>query len=144
MDTAHAPATVDYAFGAELDMPLAEAVTRTTEALKAEGFGVLTTIDVQQTLREKLGVDFEPYVILGACNPQLAYRGLIAEHELGLLLPCNVIVHEHAGKSAVSAVDPAKMLGIVGENAELRAVADEAGARLRRVVTALGSDPQSA
>lgn len=126
-----------YSFGTTLEAPLADAVARTTEALKAEGFGVLTTIDVTQTLQEKLGVDFEPYVILGACNPQLAHRGLQAEHELGLLLPCNVIVHEHAGKSAVSIVDPVQMLGMAGDNAELRAVAEEAGVRLRRVVTAL-------
>ena len=126
-----------YSFGTTLEAPLADAVERTTEALKAEGFGVLTTIDVTQTLQEKLGVDFEPYVILGACNPQLAHRGLQADHELGLLLPCNVIVHEHAGKSAVSIVDPVQMLGVAGDNAELHAVAEEAGVRLRRVVTAL-------
>ena len=127
-----------YGFGTTLAMPFDEAIERTTEALKAEGFGVLTTIDVRQTLKEKLDIDFEPYVILGACNPQLAHRGLQAEHELGLLLPCNVIVHEHAGMSVVSVVDPAQMLGIVGDNPELRAVAAEAGERLRRVVAALG------
>lgn len=126
-----------YSFGTTLDVPFAAAVERTTEALKAEGFGVLTTIDVAQTLKEKLDIDFEPYVILGACNPQLAYRGLAAEHELGLLLPCNVIVHEHDGKAVVSIVDPAQMLGVVGENPELHAVAEEAGTRLRRVVAAL-------
>ncbi|MFN8664526.1 MAG: DUF302 domain-containing protein [Thermomicrobiales bacterium] len=128
-----------YGFGTTLDMPLAEAVARTTAALKAEGFGVLTTIDVQRTLKEKIDVDFEPYVILGACNPQLAYRGLQAEPELGLLLPCNVIVHEHAGRAKVSVVDPAQMLGVVGDNPELQAVAAEAEARLRRVVNALST-----
>lgn len=128
-----------YGFGTTLDLPLAEAVARTTEALKAEGFGVLTTIDVQKTLKEKIDVAFEPYVILGACNPQLAYRGLQAEHELGLLLPCNVIVHEHDGRATVSAVDPAQMLGVVGDNPELQAVAAEAGERLRRVVSALSA-----
>ncbi len=126
-----------YGFGTTLMMPVDEAVDRTTEALKSEGFGVLTTIDVRQTLQNKLGVDFEPYVILGACNPQLAYRALQAEHELGLLLPCNVIVHEHDGETTVSVVDPAKMLGVVGDNLELRAVAAEAEERLRRVVAAL-------
>lgn len=126
-----------YGFGLVFDMPFDLAVERTTEALKAEGFGILTTIDVQRTLQEKLGVDFERYVILGACNPALAHRALLAEHELGLLLPCNVIVHEHGRKSAVSIVDPAQMLGVVGDNATLRAVADEAGARLRRVVAAM-------
>jgi len=79
-------------------------------------------------------------VILGACNPQLAHRALKAEHELGLLLPCNVIVHEHEGKGVVSIVDPAQMLGVVRENAELSAVAQEAGERLRRVVTVLGDE----
>jgi uncharacterized protein (DUF302 family) len=140
MDETHTLATRGYGFGTTLDTPFAEAVERTTEALKAEGFGVLTTIDVQRTLKEKLDVDFEPYVILGACNPPLAYRGLQAEHELGLLLPCNVIVHEHDGRSVVSIVDPAQMLGVVGDNPELAAVAAEAGDRLRRVVGALGTD----
>ncbi len=105
--------------------------------LKSEGFGVLSTIDVRQTMKEKLEIEFEPYVILGACNPQLAYRALQAEHDLGLLLPCNVIVHEHDGMSVVSIVDPAQMLGVVGQNPELQAVAKEAGVRLRRVVAVL-------
>jgi uncharacterized protein (DUF302 family) len=129
-----------YGFGTELDMPLDDAVERTKAALKNEGFGVLTTIDVRQTLKEKLDVDFEPYVILGACNPPLAYRALQAEHELGLLLPCNVIVHEHDGRSIVSIVDPEQMLGFVGENPALREVAKEAAAKLRRVVDALEKD----
>jgi len=137
MNESNTARTSAYGFGTTLDAPFAEAVERTTGALKAEGFGVLSTIDVEQTLREKLDIEFEPYVILGACNPQLAHRALQAEHELGLLLPCNVIVHEHHGKTAVSIVDPAQMLGVVGENAELRAVAIEAGDRLRRVVAML-------
>jgi uncharacterized protein (DUF302 family) len=128
-----------YGFGTSLDLPFDQAVERVTEALKAEGFGVLSTIDVRKTLNDKIGVAFEPYVILGACNPHLAHRALQAEHELGLLLPCNVIVHEHDGRSAVSIVDPAQMLGVVGDNAELTAVAAEAGTRLRRVVSALES-----
>lgn len=127
----------EYGFGTQLDLPFDQAVERVTEALKAEGFGVLTTIDVRKTLKDKIDVDFEPYVILGACNPKLAHRALTAEHELGLLLPCNVIVHEHNGGSAVSIVDPAQMLGVVGDNAELNAVAAEAAEKLRRVVTAL-------
>ena len=127
-----------YGFGTTLAVPFDMAVERTTAALKAEGFGVLTTIDVRQTLKEKLDIDFEPYVILGACNPHLAHRALQAEHALGLLLPCNVIVHEHDDTAVVSVVDPAQMLGVVGDNPELRAVAAEAGERLRRVVAALG------
>jgi uncharacterized protein (DUF302 family) len=137
MTVMNAPQTSGYGFGTTLDAPFAEVVERTTAALKAEGFGVLTTIDVQQTLDEKLGVDFEPYVILGACNPALAYRALQAEHELGLLLPCNVIVHADGDRTTVSIVDPGQMLGVVGANPELQAVAAEAGDRLRRVVAAL-------
>ena len=127
-----------YGFGTTLSVPIEEAIPRTIDALKAEGFGVLTTIDVRHTMREKLGVEFEPYVILGACNPHLAHRALQAEPDVGLLLPCNVIIHEHGGASVVSIVDPGKMLGVVGDNPALRAVADEAGQRLRRVVATLG------
>lgn len=134
--------TSEYGFGTTLAVPFDEAIECTTEALKAEGFGVLTTIDVRQTLKEKLDIDFEPYVILGACNPQLAHRALLAEHELGLLLPCNVIVHEHADMSVISVIDPAQMLGVVGDNPELLAVAAEAGARLRRVVANLGGSAE--
>lgn len=128
-----------YGFGTTIDAPFEEAIERTKVALKAEGFGVLTTIDVKATMKEKIDVDFEPYVILGACNPHLAHRALQAEHELGLLLPCNVIVHEHDGKSRVSVVDPAQMLGFVGDNPDLKAVAAEAEAKLRRVVDALAA-----
>lgn len=131
--------THDYGFGTALDLPFEEAVARTRAALKDEGFGVLSEIDVRATMKEKLDVDYEPYVILGACNPQLAHRALQAEHELGLLLPCNVIVHEHDGRSAVAIVDPAAMLGVV-DNPTLRAVADEAKARLQRVVAALAEE----
>lgn len=127
-----------YGFGTELAMDFDEAVTRTKAALKEEGFGVLSEIDVQATMKAKLGVDFERYVILGACNPSLAHRALQAEHELGLLLPCNVVVHDHAGGSAVSIVDPDAMLGVV-DNAALRAVAQEAKARLERVVARLAN-----
>lgn len=133
MSTAHG-----YGFGATLDLPFDEALARTKAALQGEGFGVLSEIDVRATMKEKLAVDFERYVILGACNPQLAHRALQAEHDLGLLLPCNVIVHEHDGRSAVAIVDPAAMLGVVN-NPALRAVADEAKERLERVATALAT-----
>jgi uncharacterized protein (DUF302 family) len=122
-----------------LDSPIDEAVERTTAALKAEGFGVLTRIDVDKTLKAKIGVDVEPYVILGACNPGFAHRALQAEPESGLLLPCNVIVYKVGDKSAVSIVDPAQMLGVVDDNPELDALASEVEISLRRVVAALES-----
>jgi uncharacterized protein (DUF302 family) len=126
----------DYAFRAELDLPYEQAVERVTAALMEQGFGVLTEIDVKATLKKKLEADFRKYVILGACNPPLAHRALQAETEIGLLLPCNVIVYEADGGSVVSIVDPLSMLGVV-ENPDLDPVADEARARLRKVADAL-------
>jgi uncharacterized protein (DUF302 family) len=118
-----------------------QAVDRATEALKKEGFGVLTTIDVKQTLKQKLDRDFRKYVILGACNPPLADRALHAELEIGLLLPCNVIVYETVpGRCVVAGMAPIAALGVVGENRELEGVAREADQRLRR---ALGSLEQA-
>jgi uncharacterized protein (DUF302 family) len=114
------------------------ALRRAMDALKAEGFGVLTSIDVQETLRAKLGREFRKYVILGACNPPLADRALHAELEVGLLLPCNVIVYERGPEeNVVAAMAPLAALGIVGENAELQAVADEADRKLRRALASL-------
>lgn len=127
-------------YGLKIEVPLdyERAVTRATEALKAEGFGVLTTIDVQQTLKQKLDRAFRRYVILGACNPPLADRALHAELDIGLLLPCNVIVYETGpGRSVVAAMAPVAALGMVGENAELEHVAHEADARLRRALEAV-------
>lgn len=126
-----------YGFGVDLPVAYDQAIPLVVEALKAEGFGVLTEIDVKATMKKKLDVDVQPYVILGACNPKLAYQGLQAEPELGLLLPCNVIVYDSGdGSSRVSIVDPLQMLGVV-ENPALQPVADEANSRLRRVATAL-------
>jgi uncharacterized protein (DUF302 family) len=128
--------TTDYGFRATLDIPYEEAIERTTAALKEEGFGVLTEIDVKATLKKKLNADFRRYVILGACNPNLAYEALQDELEIGLLLPCNVIVYEKNGGSVVSIVDPLSMLGVV-EGPTLDPVANEAQTRLKRVVEAL-------
>ena len=136
----HSTAPTHYGFGTRIAGPLAEAIERTKEALKGEGFGVLTTIDVRETMQQKLGVEIEPYVILGACNPHLAYRGLQAEPELGLLLPCNVTLRERPEGVEVMAIDPQLMLGVVGTNPELAAVATEAAARLQRVVASLGPE----
>jgi uncharacterized protein (DUF302 family) len=120
-DRVEAPGTFDEVLG------------RTRMALAAEGFGVLTEIDVQATMKEKLGVDREPYVILGACNPPLAHRALEAELQLGALLPCNVVVFTQDGTTHVSAISAEKMLGMVG-NPALEPVAREAGERLTRVL----------
>ena len=128
-----------YGFGVTLPIGYDEAITRVKGALKVEGFGVLTEIDVRQTLKEKLGAEMPPYVILGACNPQLAQRAIAQEPEIGLLLPCNVVVRAQGDGSRVEIVDPQAMLGIV-DNAQLHAVASEAEQRLRRVVAALGRE----
>lgn len=127
-----------YGLKVNVDLDYDAAVARTTEALKTEGFGVLTTIDVQNTLKQKLDRDFRKYVILGACNPPLADRALHAELEIGLLLPCNVIVYEREpGKATVAAMAPLAAMSVVGDNLELKAVAGEADARLRRVLADL-------
>ena len=126
----------ELALRVRLEVPYEEALERVTAALKAEGFGVRTEIDVKATMRKKLDADFRKYVILGACNPPLAHRALSTELEIGLMLPCNVIVYEDDGGSVVSIVDPISMLGVVDSPA-LKPVADEAGARLERVAEAL-------
>jgi uncharacterized protein (DUF302 family) len=120
-----------------LDTDFASAQDRTIDALKAEGFGVLTEIDVKETLQKKLGVDFRPYKILGACNPTLAHRALEIAPEVGLLLPCNVTLSQVGeGIVEVSIIDPRMMLSVVA-NADLKPVAEEARARLARVAAAL-------
>jgi uncharacterized protein (DUF302 family) len=120
-----------------LSVDFETALARTVEALKAEGFGVLTEIDVKETLKKKLGVDFPPYKILGACNPPLAYRALTAEPEVGLLLPCNVTVRQlEDGQVEVALVDPLSMLGVVPSK-DVQPVAEEAASRLKRVKAAL-------
>ncbi|MEO8679003.1 MAG: DUF302 domain-containing protein [Vicinamibacterales bacterium] len=122
----------------KLTVPFEAAVERATAALKAEGFGVLTTIDVKQTLKQKLDQEFRKYVILGACNPPLASRALHAELEVGLLLPCNVVVYESGpGESVVAAMAPLAAMGIVGDRPAVLEVATEADARLRRAMHAV-------
>ena len=125
-----------YGLTAKLSVPYDEAVDKVTAALKSEGFGILTEIDVKATLKKKLDADFRRYVILGACNPPLAHRALQAELDVGLLLPCNVIVYEEGEGSVVSIIDPLTMVE-VSDNPALGEVAQEAKARLQRVVDGL-------
>jgi uncharacterized protein (DUF302 family) len=133
-----------YGLRVELPVSYEEAVQRATAALKEQGFGVLTTIDVKETLKQKLDRSFRKYVILGACNPPLADRALHAELEIGLLLPCNVIVYELApSRSAVSAMAPLTALGIVGENRDLQDVAREADTKLRKALSSLANEATS-
>lgn len=127
---------MDYGITITLDTPFAETVERVRAALAEQGFGILTEIDVQATMRAKLGEEMEDYLILGACNPPLAHRALGVDRRIGLLLPCNVVVRTAAGGSVVEAMDPQLMVQVT-ERPELAAVADEAAARLRRALTSL-------
>jgi uncharacterized protein (DUF302 family) len=129
-----------YGLRTEVHAGFDETLQQTTAALQAEGFGVLTTIDVKQTLKAKLDRDFRKYVILGACNPPLADRALHADLGVGLLLPCNVIVYETgAGSSVVEAMAPLAVIGLAGDAPALRAVAEEADSRLRRALAVVES-----
>lgn len=128
--------TERYGLGGKVALTYSEAVDKTKEALKAEGFGVLCEIDVQATLKAKLGVDRSPYVILGACNPTLAHQALEAEPDLGLLLPCNVVVYEDKGQVFVKAIEPGKMLSVVG-NPDLDPVARQVREKLERVLASI-------
>jgi uncharacterized protein (DUF302 family) len=126
-----------YTYRRRVELPFDEAVERVTAALKEEGFGVLTEINMSATLKQKLDVDYPRYLILGACNPHLAHEALRREREIGALLPCNVVVYDdQAGGSIVVAVDPRAMLGVV-DNTNLEPIGDEAAERLQRALNAL-------
>ena len=127
---------MEYGFSKKTDLPYEEAVEKVTEELKKEGFGVLTTIDVKDTLKKKINVDFRKYIILGACNPPLAHKALESEEQLGLLLPCNVIVYESGSGSTVAFFDPMVMTRII-ENEELKTVAQEVQNKMKRVFEAV-------
>lgn len=130
--------TTRYGISTTIPLDYNGAVERTKAALAAEGFGVLSEIDVTATLKKKLDVDFRPYVILGACNPPLAYRALKAERDIGLLLPCNVVVYSDdvPGRSVVAVMDPVAALELTG-NEEIRPLAEEVKTRLTRVLEAI-------
>ncbi len=127
---------MSYYFSKKLDLPFAEAVDRAIAALKDRGFGVLTRIDVQSTLKEKIGADFRPYVILGACNPKMAHQALLAEDKIGTMLPCNVVVQEIDGKTEVAAVDPVASMQAI-ENESLGAIAQKVRGELKAAVEAM-------
>ena len=130
-----------YGFGSVVELSYEQAIERMRVALKEQGFGVLTEIDVKATMKAKLDVDFRPYVILGACNPPLAHRALSAELGIGLLLPCNVVVYDNLdGTSTVEAMDPQAALALVGDDPVIAAVASEARARLKRALDAIPDD----
>jgi uncharacterized protein (DUF302 family) len=121
-----------------IDGTVEDAIPRVKDALKEQGFGVLTEIDVKATLKEKIDADVDPYVILGACNPRLAHRALVAEPDIGLLLPCNVIVRTHDGRTLVSAVDP-QLMSEVTDHPELPAIAEEATTLLDAALETISS-----
>ncbi|HVM53253.1 MAG TPA: DUF302 domain-containing protein [Acidimicrobiales bacterium] len=127
---------MSYGNSVTVTTPFADTVTRVREELKGEGFGVLTEIDMAATMREKLGEEMEDYVILGACNPPLAHAALQADRSIGLLLPCNVVVRTADGRTTVEALDPQIMVEL-SDNPDLKTVADDAAARLRRVLERL-------
>jgi uncharacterized protein (DUF302 family) len=134
--SAQQPEPASYGFSKTVDLPYAEAVEKTRAALKEEGFGVLCEIDLKEKLKEKLGVDFRNYVILGACNPPLAYETLQQEINIGLLLPCNVIVYDDDGRTVVAAIDAARMLSVV-HNPRLDSTASTVSDKLRRVIESI-------
>jgi uncharacterized protein (DUF302 family) len=133
--------TTPYGLAVTVPLTYERAVEAVRAALATEGFGVLTEIDIRATLKKKLDAEFRPYVILGACNPPLAHQALSAELDIGLLLPCNVVVYaaDEPGTSVVAALDPEEMLGLTGR-ADIRPLAADVKARMRRVLSAVERD----
>jgi uncharacterized protein (DUF302 family) len=123
---------ISYGFRKEIDLPFDKAVEAVTEELKKQGFGILTRIDVKEKFKEKLGIDFKNYVILGACSPSHAHKAILAEEDIGLMLPCNVLVYEKEGKTILSIIKPSTAMGMI-DNEALRQIAQEVEARLKQV-----------
>ena len=127
---------INYGFTKEMDIPYEKAIEQAREALKKEGFGILTEIDVREKMKEKLGVDMTKYIILGACNPQNAYKAILAEENIGLMLPCNVIVYEKGSKTVLSVIRPTAAMQMV-DNQELQKVAEEVEGQLKKAFDAI-------
>lgn len=127
---------ISYGFTKEMDMSFEEAERVVSEELKKEGFGILTKIDVKEKFKEKLGLDFKKYVILGACSPPSAHKAILAEENIGLLLPCNVIVYEKENKTAVSIIKPTVAMKMI-ENEELKQIAEEVETKLKNVFNSI-------
>ncbi|MDD8017086.1 MAG: DUF302 domain-containing protein [Bacteroidota bacterium] len=127
---------MNYGISTTTSLSYEQAVAKVTEELKKEGFGILTTIDVKETLKKKIDVDFHKYIILGACNPPFAHKALQAEEQVGLLLPCNVIVYEKEGRTTISAFNPL-IMGQLISNPAMQPIAEEVKARLERVIAAV-------
>jgi uncharacterized protein (DUF302 family) len=123
---------ISYGFEKQTDLPFGRALEVVSEELKKEGFGILTEIDVKEKFREKLGIDFKKYIILGACNPPLAHQAILAEENIGLMLPCNVIVYEKEKGTGIAVIKPTAAMGMIA-NEKLRGVAEEVEAKLRKV-----------
>jgi uncharacterized protein (DUF302 family) len=128
---------IAYGFRKQVDVPFEEAVEAVTARLKEQGFGILTQIDVKEKFQEKLGIDFQKYVILGACNPANAHQALLVEEDIGLLLPCNVVVYEKGGGSVVSIIKPTVAMQMV-DNPQLKGIAEAVEAKLEKVLAAVG------
>jgi uncharacterized protein (DUF302 family) len=127
---------INYGFTKELDIPYETVIERVKDVLKKEGFGILTEIDIKQKIKEKLGLDMKKYIILGACNPPNAYKAILAEENIGLMLPCNVIVYEKGGKTVLSFVRPTVAMQMV-DNAELQKIAEAVEGQLKRAFDAV-------
>jgi uncharacterized protein (DUF302 family) len=127
---------IDYGFTKEVDMSFEEAVEIVTEELKKEGFGILSKIDVQEKFKEKLGIDFKKYVILGACNPASAHKAILAEENIGLMLPCNVIIYEREDKTTIAVIKPTVAMKMIG-NKKLKEVAENIETKLENVIKAI-------
>ena len=127
---------LNYGFIKEIEISIEEAVKKVTEELKKEGFGILTKIDVRNKFKEKLGIEFKKYMILGACNPSSAYKAILAEENIGLMLPCNVIVYEKENKTIISIIKPTVAMSMI-DNEELREIAEKIEKKLRSIIDSI-------